>query len=109
MPFSYFTSVEEDKELFESIEKHLEKHKIQIDTKQPVWVNGTADLVLEYDNGDILIIDYKSDTKKVKSLDDFENALQKKYDGQLTLYRYSMSRIFGVPLDKVETRLYHLY
>ena len=109
LPFSYFTSVEEDKELFESIEKHLEKHKIQIDTKQPVWVNGTADLVLEYDNGDILIIDYKSDTKKVKSLDDFENALQKKYDGQLTLYRYSMSRIFGVPLDKVETRLYHLY
>ena len=109
LPFSYYTSKEEDKELFESLEKHFKKHNIQIGINQPVWINGTADLVLLFENGDIWIIDYKSDTKKVASLDVFEDTLQKKYEGQLTLYQHSMSRIFGVPKDRIETRLYHLY
>ena len=109
LPFSYYTSKEEDKELFESLDKHLKKHKIEIGSNQPVWINGTADLVLLFENGDIWIIDYKSDTKKVASLDVFEDTLQKKYEGQLTLYQHSMSRIFGVQKDRIETRLYHLY
>ena len=109
LPFSYYTSREEDKELFESLDKHLKKHKIEIGSNQPVWINGTADLVLLFESGDIWIIDYKSDTKKVASLDVFEDTLQKKYEGQLTLYQHSMSRIFGVQKDRIETRLYHLY
>ena len=35
--------------------------------------------------------------------------LKKKYEGQMLLYRYSMSKIFQVPLDKVTVELYHLY
>ena len=87
----------------------MKKHKIEIGSNQPVWINGTADLVLLFESGDIWIIDYKSDTKKVASLDVFEDTLQKKYEGQLTLYQHSMSRIFGVQKDRIETRLYHLY
>lgn len=109
LPFSYFTTMEKDRELFESLKKHLDKHKIYLESNQPVWINGTADLVLVFENGEIWIIDYKSDTKRVASLDVFEETLQKKYEGQLTLYQHSMSRIFGVSKDRIETRLYHLY
>ena len=69
-------------------------------------MNGTADLVLRRRDGSIVIVDYKSDSKKADwTEEDFEKHLQK-YDGQLMLYQYAMAKLFSVPVEKVETRLY---
>ena len=54
----------------------------------------------------IVIVDYKSDSKKADwTEEDFEKHLQK-YDGQLMLYQYAMAKLFSVPVETVETRLY---
>lgn len=108
LPFSYYTSRESDGELFADIEEHLQKHRIEIEQNQPVWVNGTADLVILSKDGSIKVIDYKSDTKREeKQL--FEERLEAKYQGQMLLYRHSMSKIFKVPTEKINVELYHLY
>ena len=109
LSFSYYTSPKEHPQMFAAIGEHLEKHKYQISSEQLVWVNGTADLVVEDKDGKIHIIDFKSDTKYVDSMDAFEASLYEKYEGQLLLYKYSMSRIFGVDLSQISAELYHLY
>lgn len=68
----------------------------------PVWKYA----VEERAKGSIVIVDYKSDSKKVDwTEEDFEKHLQK-YDGQLKLYQYAMAKLFSVTVGKVETRLY---
>ena len=109
LPFSYYTSREEDPELFRAIQKHLDNHKIEIGTAQPVWVNGTADLVVVGADEKIHIIDFKSDSKYAEDIETFEKNLIQKYEGQLLLYKYSMSRIFQVDFVHISTELYHLY
>lgn len=109
LPFSYTTTKEEDTELFTAVELHLEKHKIEIADGQSVWVHGNADLVVRSKDDTIKIVDYKSDSKKLKEMELFEHTLNRKYEGQMLLYRYSMSKIFGVPLEDVSVELYHLY
>lgn len=44
-----------------------------------------------------------------KSLEDFEESLLKKYDGQLRLYTYAASKIFEVSEKEIETQLIHFY
>ena len=39
----------------------------------------------------------------------FEKNIDTKYEGQMLLYRYSMSKLFGVSLEDVSAELYHLY
>ncbi len=109
LPFSYYTSREELPELFAAIQKYLDNHKIQIRDKQSVWVNGTADLVIVGSDGKIYIVDFKSDSKYVDEIEVFEKNLSLKYEGQLLLYKYSMSRIFHADLSDISTELYHLY
>ena len=109
LPFSYYTSPEEDPALFAAIQKHLVHHKISVGENQPVWVNGTADLVVVDAEGKIRVVDFKSDSKYGESMELFERLLYDKYEGQLLLYKYSMSRIFGVNPECVSTELYHLY
>ena len=58
-------------------------------------------------DGRIKVYDFKSDAMNGKPLSLFEEALGKKYEGQLTLYRYAMRKVFGVP--DVDTELIHLY
>lgn len=72
-----------------------------------IWVNGQADLVVKQKDGSIKVYDYKSDARNGKSLDDFEKALEQKYEGQLMLYKYAISKAFEV--DTVDTELIHLY
>ena len=79
------------------------------DENQPVWISGTADLVVVDNQNYVHIIDFKSDTNKEASLEAFENTLNKKYEGQLGLYKKAMSRIFNVELEQISTELYHLY
>ena len=108
LPFSYNTTKGADTQLFAAIEKHLDMHKIEIADAQPVWVHGNADLVIVGKDEKINIIDYKSDTKRV-DFKTFEKALNEKYEGQMLLYRYSMSKLFGVSAENVSAELYHLY
>ena len=79
------------------------------DENQSVWISGTADLVVVDNQNFVHIIDFKSDTNKEASLEAFENTLNKKYEGQLGLYKKAMSRIFNVKLEQITTELYHLY
>jgi len=109
LPFSYYTSKEEAPELFAAIQKHLKNHKIEIGENQPVWVNGTADLVIVGSDARIYIIDFKSDSKYVDEMEVFEKNLSQKYEGQLLLYKYSMSHIFNRDIEDISTELFHLY
>ena len=109
LPFTYYTSMEQEPDLFEAIGPHLEKNEIQIDADQMVCVDGTADLVVLDAVGKLHIIDFKSDTNREVSVDKFEAQLYEKYEGQLLLYKYAMARIFGIELDAISTELYHLY
>ena len=109
LPFSYYTSKQENPELFGAIQKHLDNHEIQIGDRQPVWVNGTADLVIVGVDQRIHVIDFKSDSKYVDEMEVFEKELALKYEGQLLLYKYSMSQIFKVDLENISTELFHLY
>ena len=101
-PFSFYVDSEEDAALLEAI-----KPWYSVDSEDTkVWINGTADLVLRMEDGRIVIVDYKSDRKRSEWSDaDFEAHLRK-YDGQLMLYRHAMAKLFEVPVEKVETRLY---
>ena len=109
LPFSYYVSQLENPKLFEDIKKHLEYKKISIDEDQKVWINGTADLVIVDSENNVHVIDFKSDTNYEESIDDFESVLYQKYEGQLLLYKYAMSRIFEADLEHIYTELYHLY
>lgn len=109
LQFSYYTSKEEEPEFFEELVPYLRNHKIEIPDGMPVWVNGTADLVVVGQDGSVSIIDYKSDTKKVSSMETFEHILSRRYEGQLKMYRHCMGRLFDVPKEQVSTSLYHLY
>lgn len=60
----------------------------------PVWMNGTADLVLVKSDS-IEIIDYKSDNDYLIYDDDFSDYLRKKYLGQLDNYKYAMAKVFS--------------
>lgn len=101
-PFSFYTSKKKDPTLMDAIAKWLP----EIAPEQEIWVNGTADLVLCMKDGRIVIVDYKSDIKKADwTEEDFEKHLSK-YDGQLMLYKYAMAKIFSIPVEQVETRLY---
>jgi len=74
---------------------------------EPVWVNGQADLVVKRKDGSIKVYDFKSDAMNGKPLAEFEADLNKKYAGQLELYKYAVGKAFGV--DDVQTELIHLY
>ena len=88
------------------------------------WYNGIADLVLEKNDGSYLIVDYKSDSrimitvsgsekdKKQREATDaeFKEALNKRYKGQLDLYKKAVMHIFDVADEgKVSYRLYSMY
>lgn len=74
-----------------------------------IWVNGQADLVVKQTDGTLKVYDYKSDAQNGKPDDEFEKALAEKYEGQLALYRYAVSKAFDVEEKSVKTELISLY
>lgn len=106
--FSFFVPEEEVTWFYSSFGAHTDKLSI---TKHPngIWVNGQADLVVKTKQGDIKIYDYKSDSRNGKPLDSFEASLKAKYQGQLKMYRYAISKAFVVDMDTITTELIHLY
>ena len=106
--FSYYTNKEELGTDYRMLEPYLEKKNISIEDSQQIYINGSVDLLLFTEDGMLHIIDYKSDSKGKMTDKEFEKH-RKKYDGQLTLYRIAMSRVFHILQDKITTELYDLY
>lgn len=106
LSFSYFMGAEESTEMLAELSKY--KKNLNAGGKN-IWVNGVADLVVKGKDGSITVIDYKSDIPKQKEPERIYDRLKAKYDGQLTLYRYAMGKIFGVSPDSVKTMLCNIY
>lgn len=70
-----------------------------------VWMNGTADFVVQEQNGSYVVYDYKSDHDVNLTEKGFENALREKYSGQLHMYRIAVSRLFNVPKGNVKLQI----
>ncbi len=62
----------------------------------PTWMNGTADLIVENQDGSFWVLDYKSDYAPYLTTEDYEASLREKYEGQLFEYRYAVGRLFDV-------------
>lgn len=107
--FSFYVDDDERDEFIKNFEEyyHSAKDKIDIIDGQTIWVNGQADLVVKCKDGSIKVYDYKSDARSGKPQADFDKCIDKKYEGQLALYRYAIGKSFGV--SDVETELVDLY
>ena len=68
-----------------------------------VWMNGTADLILEMKDGSFQLIDYKSDNDYLLSEDEMNAALAEKYTPQLDVYRSVIQTMLGVDKNKIKT------
>ena len=73
---------------------------------QPVWINGKADLVMVKKDGSIHIVDYKSDINHDFSEAEFAALIEKRYGGQMELYRYVCAKLFNVPVEQVKGEFY---
>ncbi len=106
--FSYYEkdASGSDNQLFYA-NKHLkEKDKLK---EAPVWMNGSADLVIRQNMGtdseEILIVDYKSDNDNYLTEEEFHKSMSEKYIGQLDNYCYAMGKLFGVDSDRITMKV----
>ena len=102
--FSYYEDAvggEDDQLYFAN--KHLQEDK-KLKTA-PVWMNGSADLVIRFNAGSlderILIVDYKSDNDNYLTEEEFHTSMSEKYIGQLDNYCYAMRKIYGVSPERI--------
>lgn len=106
--FSFYLDDTERKEFLDRFEPFFKDSKGEISvSNETIWVNGQADLVVKLKNGNIKVYDYKSDAMNGKPQVNFEASMDKKYAGQLALYKYAIGKAFGVA--EVQTELIHLY
>ena len=106
--FSFYVDDTERKEFLDKFEPFFKDSKGEISVNdEALWVNGQADLVVKKKDGNIKVYDYKSDAMNGKPQVDFEASMDRKYEGQLALYRYAIGKAFGVA--DVQTELIHLY
>lgn len=68
-----------------------------------VWMNGTADLIMEMNDGSFHLIDYKSDNDYLMSEDEMRVVLAEKYTPQLAVYRNVIQTMLGVDANKIKT------
>jgi ATP-dependent exoDNAse (exonuclease V) beta subunit len=99
LEFSYMLDKTQAEELLSEIDTKGRFHDYN-----ELWVNGTADLVLVAADGSVVIADYKSDNNS-DHLKDFKDRLNKKYENQLKLYKYSIAKLLNVDLNKISTRI----
>lgn len=106
--FSFFIQGEEREAFLEQFGEFFRTavEEIRVESEK-IWINGQADLVVKQKDGSIKVYDYKSDAMNGKPREDFIESMEKKYAGQLALYRYAIGKTFGV--DHVATELIHLY
>ena len=65
---------------------------------QKVLVQGVVDAVFENENGELVLVDYKTDKVTEKN---YEELLKERYTSQLSYYKRAIELIFERPLDKV--------
>ncbi len=69
-----------------------------------VFVQGSIDLILEMENGELYLFDYKSDhitSAEKKDLSILATRLQKAHQSQLACYAKAMEELFGKAPDKI--------
>lgn len=70
---------------------------------ETVWMNGTADLIMEMNDGTFRLIDYKSDNDYLLTEAEMEEVLSDKYSPQLAVYRGVIQKMLGVSDDRIKT------
>lgn len=65
-----------------------------------IWVNGTADLVIQQGD-EFILIDYKSDTDYLVPEKEMHIALKERYESQLNLYENVLKTIFKADPKKI--------
>ena len=58
--------------------------------------------------GELHILDYKSDRDDYLTEEEFEQSLKEKYNGQLQMYKKAMARLFGLKEDVISLGLLSL-
>lgn len=109
-PFSFFASGKEDSEMFAALRGKVSAGKAEkllpSDSRQRVWINGKADLVIIRPDGTVRILDYKSDINNGLSGSDFADIINRRYGGQMELYRYVCAKLFNTPVEKITGEFY---
>ena len=106
--FSFYVPDEKRGWFTSEFAPYLMEREIQIN-EEPIWINGQADLVVKQKDGSFMVYDYKSDAMNGKTFDQFKQSLDRKYEGQLKLYIYAVSRNFEVDPSQIGTKLIHMY
>ncbi|MDD6057760.1 MAG: PD-(D/E)XK nuclease family protein [Clostridiales bacterium] len=70
-----------------------------------IWVNGTADLILEYEDGRVRLLDYKSDDDFLVDEESMEQSFAEIYKLQLDEYKKMIVRMFHTPMEQIETAI----
>lgn len=93
----------------ESVKTYLKKTGKKQYKNSPVWIIGTADLLVQDSEGKIAIYDYKTDAKNGRELDEFEDALKERYGGQMALYKFAIHQVLQSEIKRVQKPFLHLY
>ncbi len=96
LPFSYY---DDHKKQEEAISEKIDQ--VTHSEITPMWMNGTADLIVVDKAGNYQILDYKSDHDEYLDEEQFEQSLYERYLGQLKEYSLAVERLFGVSSDKI--------
>ncbi len=67
----------------------------------PVWMNGTADLIIQKADDSFQVLDYKSDNDYYVTEEEYAAYLRANYEGQISMYKYAVHRLFQVKESKV--------
>ncbi len=104
-PFSFFTTEKADPEMFKALRQKISDKKAEkclpSTLDQKVWIHGKADLVMMREDGSIHVLDYKSDMNTGLSEADFKEVIDRRYGGQMELYRYVCAKLFDTSIDRV--------
>ncbi len=73
------------------------------DKSVTVWMNGTADLIIEMKDGTYRLIDYKSDNDFFLSEEEMKTVLTEKYTPQLDVYRSVIRTILDTAPENIKT------
>jgi ATP-dependent exoDNAse (exonuclease V) beta subunit len=96
--------------MFKALRKRISSQKeeklLPADPDRKVWIHGKADLVMIKADGRIHILDYKSDMNPGIAEADFRDVIDRRYGGQMELYRHVCAKLFHCPIEQVTGDFY---
>ncbi len=108
VPFSLYATQDEILATDRTLENVL-KNRFPLEKGGKYWINGKADLVIVTGDRKVHIVDYKSDHIGSETMERFHEHLSGTYDNQQELYRFTLSKMFGIPASDISYRYYHMY